>query len=156
VEAVSMMARILESAESAPRALQRGRTQAGPSGSEEDALAEAASHMAEETGARLIVAVTRSGFTARLISKHRPSIPIVAFAPQEAVRRRLSVLWGVRPERLPASTRLQRLLARAESALLRKGLARRGELVVVLTGYPMRRQGTTNLLKIHRIGGARG
>jgi pyruvate kinase len=154
VDAVRMMARIIESAERAPRPLQRGRSQAGPAVAREDALCEAAARLAEETGARLIVAFTRSGFTARLLSKHRPATPVVAFTPAEEVRRRLTLVWGVHPHRLAPSGRLVPLLHRAEARLLEAGLARRGDIVVLVMGHPIARMGTTNLLKIHRVGEA--
>jgi pyruvate kinase len=153
VESVTMMSRILRRAECAPIALRRGRAQAGPAGGAEDALCETAAHLAEESGAVLIVAFTQSGFTARMISKHRPSVPIVSFTTDDEASRRLTLLWGVRPLALAPYRRLSAMIPAAEKRLREERLARAGDRVVLVMGYPLGRKSTTNLLKIHTIGG---
>src|SRR5207253_1737412 len=98
LESVQMMDRIVLAAESSMRA-QRIRTEmreatTSPVGFP-DVIAQVATRAARESGASLIVVFTLSGTTARLLSHYRPEVPIVAFSPNQEVRRRLSLLWGV-------------------------------------------------------------
>ncbi len=95
VEAVSMMARIIEEAEASIREFPR------PGGTERlkvaETVAELVCHASRELHMKLIAVFTHSGFTARLVSRYRPLVPIVAFSPEAAIRRRMALLWGVTP-----------------------------------------------------------
>jgi pyruvate kinase len=117
-----------------------------------DAMAEAACNAAHQTDARAIVAFTESGFTALLIFKYRPSVPIYAVTPSLPVFRRLGLFWGVEPRLLSYTRSAPEMIAQADQMLMKEGLVQRGDRLVVLAGMPSGRPGTTNLLKLHRAG----
>lgn len=152
VEAVAMMARIIAEAEAS------GRTHlaALPEGDRSLTLATclAGCQAAARVAARRIVVFTTSGFSARQTARFRPETPILAYTPSPAVCRRLSVYWGVETRRLPARQTIEVLMEALDHALLGEGVAKRGETVVVLSGSPIGRSGTTNLMKLHRVGSA--
>ena len=156
VGAVTIMDRIVREAEKdllEDQPAARGSPSHGRS-SFSDAMAEAACHAAHQINARAIVAFTESGFTALLISKYRPSVPIYAVTPFLPVFRRLCLFWGVEPRMLSYPRSTFEMLAQADKMLLEEGLVQRGERLVVLAGMPGGRPGTTNLLKLHRAGEA--
>ena len=81
---------------------------------------------AASRGASLIAAFTLSGATARLLSHYRPPVPIVAFSPNQEVRRRLALLWGVVPRVLEPIQETEAMVRRVEEELLARGLAHEG------------------------------
>ena len=97
VEAVEMMSRIISEAEAGVRATHTSTRRSRATGSFPDAIGHAATMAAEDVGASAIVAFTRSGATARLISNRRPTTPIVAFTPDPRISRQLSLCWGTEP-----------------------------------------------------------
>jgi len=117
-----------------------------------DAAAEAAGRAAAELEAAALVAFTQSGFTARLISKHRPAVPLIAYTPTEGVFHQLAMYWGVTPRIAPVMEDLDRLIAWADHDLLDAGLVRPGDTLVFLAGAPVRQHGITNLMRLHRAG----
>jgi pyruvate kinase len=153
VETLAMMRRIAEAVE-ANLGMDRGwmpaETEAdGPA----EAVARAACGTAERLGARLILAQTLTGRTARLISRYRPRTPIVAVTPRESTRRSLALVWGVQAFCLPELQEdFQVTTALAKRLLVERGLARAGDLLVVLAGMPA--GGHTNVLKLEAIGAA--
>jgi len=154
VEAVAMMDRIAREAEqhlSFEPERRRRSAQEGPA-SFPDAVAAAACRVAAEVEAVAIVAFTQSGFTARLISKHRPPVPIFAFTPHAEVCRRLSLYWGVFPRLSFFVEEADQMIEQVDALLLQEGLVRPGDRLVFLAGTPSTQQGTTNLLKLHRAG----
>jgi pyruvate kinase len=154
VEAVTIMDRIVKEAEKSPydeRPDMRRRLDDEPF-SYPDAMAEAACYAAHQTNARAIVAFTESGFTAQLISKYRPSVPIYAVTPSSTVFRRLCLFWGVEPRTFDYTRSASAMIAQADEMLLREGAVQRGDGLVILAGMPSGRPGTTNLLKLHRAG----
>jgi pyruvate kinase len=102
--------------------------------------------------AQAIVAFTQSGFSARLISHQRPDVPIIAFTPTVDVRRRLALSWGVSSRLIRKVETTDEMVEEIESALLRDGSVRINDVIVIISGAPMWVTGTTNLLKLHRIG----
>jgi len=153
VEAVGMMERIILEAEAhasgVPPILRR-RREDDPSGFP-DAIAASACRAADEVGARAIIAFSKSGFTARLISKYHPPIPVYAFCEDEAVYRRLSLYWGVLPRRSEFIEDLDLKIEDVDASLRREGALVPGEPIVVLAGTPSGVRGTTNMLKLHRV-----
>ncbi len=115
------------------------------------AVADAAVRAAEDVKARYIVALTKSGYTARLVSKLRPKVPIIAFSPDESVLRRMSLYWGVTPFMMERLQTAPEMLQRSVEILIERRLLRRGDTVVVIGGDPPG-QGMTNMLKILTIG----
>ncbi|MDP2168263.1 MAG: pyruvate kinase [Thermodesulfovibrionales bacterium] len=149
LKAVSMMDRIIRKTEG-QREIKSLYVQ-GRSFSE--AVSEAAARAAEDIEARYIIAFTQSGFTARLVSKFRPSVPIVAFTPGEEVRRRMSLYWGVTPKTMRPLKSTDALFREVEAVLLKEKMARPGDSIVITASAPILGAGKTNLLKLHRIRG---
>ncbi len=101
-----------------------------------------------------VVAVfTETGLSARLVSKYRPRAPIVAFSPNPETRRRLSLLWGVLPRRIANLRNIDELARVAEERLVEEKVVKRGDVVGIIAGTPLGARGTTNLLRLIRIGG---
>ena len=151
VEAVSMMARIIEEAEASitefPRPAPQERLKVA------ETVAELVCHASRELHMRLIAVFTHSGFTARLVSRYRPLVPIVAFSPEAETRRRMALIWGVHPRSIPNVHKVDGLAAVAEKRLLEEKLVRNGDVIGIVAGTPMGIRGTTNFMKFHVIGG---
>jgi pyruvate kinase len=122
VESVSMMARIVEEAESSvtefPRPAQQEQLKVPGT------VAELVCHASRELHMKVIAVFTHSGFTARLISRYRPLVPIVAFSPEQETRRRLAMIWGVYPRNIQDLRKIDGLAAVAEKRLLEERLVR--------------------------------
>ena len=154
VAAVEVMSRVAVRAE---REIQRGSTL--PSRPEAygfpEAVAEAACRAAQVLHAKTIVAFTQSGFSARLISSERPQVPVVALTPFPEVQRRLGLYWGVSSRLIRKVETTDEMVHEVEATLLGDGTVRNGDVIVIISGAPMWVTGTTNLLKLHRIGDRR-
>ncbi|HLV95572.1 MAG TPA: pyruvate kinase [Candidatus Acidoferrales bacterium] len=118
-----------------------------------EAIAEAICHAAEELHLKVIAVFTETGFSARLVSKYRPRAPIVAFTPNPETRRRLGLLWGVLPRRMVRVHDVDQLARVAESRLIEEKLVQRGDVVGIVAGTPFGTRGTTNMMRLVRIGG---
>ncbi len=157
VESVRMMRRIIETTE---RESLRNRTHRDQLrdyfNRSEDlisfATADAAVGASEDVGAKCIVAFTASGFTARLVSKCRPKVPIIAFTPNENVYRSMSLYWGVHPFVMERLESIDEMLREVEKFLIQKKIVRRKDVVVIVAGSPLLVHGKTNFMKIHVIG----
>ncbi len=151
VEAVSMMARIIEEAESSitefPRPAPQERLKVA------ETVAELVCHASRELHMKLIAVFTHSGFTARLISRYRPLVPIIAFSPEEETRRRMALIWGVHPQTISDVRKVDGLAVVAEKRLVEERLVRKGDVIGIVAGTPMGIRGTTNFMKFHVIGG---
>jgi pyruvate kinase len=151
LESVVMMDRIIREAEASVTGMLR------PARYTElqidEAIAEAICHAAEELRMKAIAVFTESGSSARLVSKYRPRAPIVAFSPNQETRRRLGLLWGVLPRRIARVHNIDQLAVAAEKRLLEEHLVKRGDIVGIIAGTPLATRGTTNLMRLIRIGG---
>jgi len=151
VEAVQMMARIIEEAEASiheyPRPVPQERLKVP------ETVAELVCHASLELHMKLIAVFTHSGFTARLVSRYRPLVPIVAFTPEANTRRRMALLWGVTSRHISDIKKIDGLAAIAEKRLLEERLVRQGDVIGIVAGTPMGIRGTTNFMKFHVIGG---
>jgi len=154
VETVEVMARIAERAEQAMPDAAAARPRPEAYGFPE-AVAEAACQAASLLRAKAIVAFTQSGFTARLISQDRPSVPIIALTPFSEVQRRLGLFWGVSSRLIRKVETTDEMVEEVEAALLGDGTVRNNDVLVIISGAPMWVTGTTNLLKFHRVGDRR-
>ncbi len=150
--ATSMMSRIVQMAEGSPfyappvDPLESGKTSVAES------IARNAADIAMELRARCVVCFTHSGDTARLVSKGRPGVPIVAFSPIETTRRRLALVWGVQPRALGAAASSEEEIINLASAfLVGQGMAVPGDRVVLVYGAPINVKGTTNVVRVHEI-----
>ena len=150
VEAVSMMARIIEQAESSMQEFPRPAVQERLKIAE--TVAELVCHASRELHMRLIVVFTHSGFTARLVSRYRPMVPIIALSPEIATRRRLALIWGVQPMETRDTQRVDNLAEICEKKLLAERMVRKGDVIGIVAGTPMGVRGTTNFMKFHVIG----
>ena len=119
-----------------------------------DIVADSAYRAAQVAGARAIAVFTSTGFTARLGARFRPTVPIYAFTPSEAVVRELQPVFGVRATQIPESASTDEMVAFVDRVLIEKGLLSKGDTIVLVAGQPVGRAGTTNLLKLHRAGNA--
>jgi pyruvate kinase len=152
VEAVAMMARIIEEAEASIHEYPRPAAQEKLEVAE--TVAELVCHASRELHMKLIAVFTHSGFTARLVSRYRPLVPIVAFSPEAETRRRMALLWGVTSRRIVDIKKIDGLAAIAEKRLLEERLVKKGDVIGIVAGTPMGIRGTTNFMKFHVIGSA--
>ena len=160
VRAVRTMGRIIVEAETYARSRASTRrmellTEADSGGFPEvaDAVARAGVFTALSLGVQKIVAFSRSGFTARLVSRYRPSVPVLVFTPDTRVARKMQLLWGVHP--IPVSERPEsdnEIITALETRLLSSKLAKRGERLVILMGSRVGDRRPTNMMRIHEVG----
>ena len=151
IESVEMMDRIIRVAEASITEPQR------PARFTElhinETIAEAICHAAEELHLKVVAVFTEKGSSAGLVSKYRPRAPIVAFSPVQETRRRLALFWGVLPRSMGAVHDIDKLAATAEKRLLEEKLVKRGDIIGVVAGTPIGTTGSTNLMRLLRIGG---
>jgi pyruvate kinase len=151
LESVMMMDRIIREAEASvtqlPRPARSGNLQIN------EVIAEAICHAAEELNLKVVAVFTEKGSSAGLVSKYRPRAPIVAFSPVQQTRRRLSLYWGVLPRSMGSVHDIDKLAATAEKRLLEEKLVKRGDIIGVVAGTPIGTTGSTNLMRLLRIGG---
>ena len=149
LEAVQMMDRIIREAEANNAHILRPQPA-------QFNIAETASelicHASEELQMKVIAVFTESGFTARLVSKHRPRRPIIAFSTIQETRRRLSLNWGVFPRTIGMVHNIEELARTTEKRLLEEHLVQPGDVVGIVAGTPLFVGGTTNFMKFHVIG----
>ncbi|MFC1983804.1 pyruvate kinase [Chloroflexota bacterium] len=152
VEAVEMMARIALEAETAFPYVQmlHERWQEFPP-EVNDATARAACQIAHQVNAKAIITFTTGGTTALRLSKYRPKHPILALTPSEIVVRRLSLVWGVMPIRKPELVELEEIFELAREVAQETNIAKKGDLVVITAGLPLRVPGSTNLVRVQSV-----
>ena len=153
LEAVQTMARIALRAESSID--YEGRFRKREYGTQTDitsAISHATVTSAHDLKASAIITVTKSGTTARVISKYRPSCMIIGCTTSEQVWRQLSLSWGVVPLMINEESNTDDLFEHAVDSAVNAGLIHDGELVVLTAGVPLGISGTTNLMKVHVVG----
>ena len=116
------------------------------------AISHATCMTAIDLNAKAIIAVTRSGNTARMVSKYRPGCPIIACTPNERIWRQLNLVWGVTPLLTKEEYSMEILLLHATEAAEESGYVKEGDVVVLTVGVPLGRSGNTNLLKATVVG----
>jgi pyruvate kinase len=153
VKSVEMMARIISAAEKgySYKNFREERRQSKIFAFH-DAVSSAAVHAAYEIGAKLIVVFTQWGSTALLVSKQRPSMPIIAFTPHQSTMHRLNLYWGVMPKTMGLIENTDGLIKDMEKNLLSNRLVKRGDSVIILMGMPISQRGITNMMKLHKVG----
>ena len=169
VESVEMMSRILKTAEKEmlklgtrssglgtrgfpiyePRTMNHGLWHIGGFSG---VVAEAACRMGMELHTQAIVTFSQSGTTALLASKYRPTCPLIGATLNERIARRMCLYWGVIPVVFKKVLNTESVVDGVEKRLLQKKLAKKKDLVIITSGVPVGVSGTTNLLKIHRMG----
>jgi len=154
-EAVAMMVRVAQDVEGDPEiGKQVFHSLLEDRGYEHlpEVIGQSACQVARNVCASGILAFTQTGSTAALVAKFRPRIPIYAVTPSQAVRRRLALYAGIRSIRVDIEGDTESQISSVEAAALAAGVVSKGDVVVITMGSPVSDPGTTNLLKIHRIG----
>jgi pyruvate kinase len=152
VQAVEVMARIAAQAETSLSPSPPDAHISGP----DESVAHAACRAAEEQRAKAIVTFTQSGSTALLVAKHRPRMRIIAATPFEHIARKISLYWGVTSVILKTKKTTDNMIASVERIMLEKKLAILRDLIVITAGVPIGVAGSTNMMKIHRVGEIKG
>jgi pyruvate kinase len=152
VLSVQAMRRIATAAEQAPVARGQGidRLQAGGATTEET-IAAATVTAVRLLGAQTIVVFTKSGFSARIVAARRPNVRIVVLTDNVRTYRQLAMVWGVVPFLVPHCDSYDEMVGIARETLVDRGLAVRGERIVITAGVPFDVPGTTNQLKVETV-----
>jgi pyruvate kinase len=149
-QAVSFMARIARSAEE--NFPHERYLKMVPKREISASVAHAACVLADHLDASAIIATTRSGATARNISRFRPRPRLIALSTEEQTVRRLALYWGCTPRLVTNAVDMHAMMEEATRAAIATGLVSQGELVVITAGQPDYVEGTTNILKVNRLG----
>jgi len=154
VESVRTMARIIDAVED--HGLERmaaidwtPRTKAG-------VICKAAAEVAERLEADYLVAFTSSGDTGRRLARYRSRVPMLAFTPDEASQRQMVLSWGIHAVLMPTVSHTDEMVLQVDRLLLERGWCQLGDTVVIVAGSPPGIPGSTNDLRVHRIGDAVG
>lgn len=153
VQATQMMARIIESTED--HGLYRIARTDLPTRTRGGIIAKAAVHVAEELNAHYLIAFTQSGDTARRLARYRSPVPVLAFTPEQSVRSQLSMTWGIETFLVDPVAHTDEMAMQVDRALLDIARLPEGETVVIVAGSPPGIPGSTNALRVHRMGDAR-
>jgi pyruvate kinase len=148
VDTVEMMDRIIrytESIKNTESSYVRGNTFS-------DAVADAACRAAEDINTKVLVAFTHSGFTARLLSKFRPKIPIIAYTSDNKTKNMMCLYWGVTPKIMRPLSTTDEMIREIEKSLIEDRIVRKGDRIVIISSSPLSTLGKTNFMKLHRIG----
>ncbi|MFN3324015.1 MAG: pyruvate kinase [Bryobacteraceae bacterium] len=152
VEAARMMNRIAAEAEVSIRSRGYSDPPHKPHPTHAEIVADVAYRAARSANVQGIVVFTASGFSARLIARYRPPVPIFAFTQNAGVARQMNLIYGITPVISSNTGSTDEMLALMERILLEKKAVRPRESVVFVAGQPIGRPGSTNLIKLHRIG----
>lgn len=153
VEALKTMVRIAERTESDIDLVKRFNNRGSLVNPDiTNAIAHATCTTAMDLNASAIVTVTKSGKTARMISKYRPVCPIIGCTPYENVWRQLNLSWGVMPLMVEEKTNTDELFEHAIEEAEKAGYVKQGQITVITAGVPLGVSGTTNLIKVHVVG----
>lgn len=117
-----------------------------------DAISHATCTTAADLDASAVLTATSSGYTTRMVSKFRPSAPIIAATTKESVRRRLSLSWGVYSVLTDQLNSTDDIIDLSVQKALDAKLINNGDLIVITAGVPVGVAGTTNLIKVHIVG----
>ena len=153
VESVRTMSRIAERTEQSIDYTQRFRTSTWTERNDvTSAIAHATCTTAHDLGAVAIMTVTKSGRTARTISKYRPACPIISGTTSRKVWYQMNVLWGVQPIMVDEKNNTDELFDHVVDVARKQNLVKDGDLTVITAGVPLGVSGTTNLVKVQLVG----
>jgi pyruvate kinase len=150
VETVSTMAKIIQSTEEnglsrIPSLGTRPHTQGG-------AVSFAAMEIAELLGSKFVCVFTEGGDSLRRISRLRSGVPVLSFTPNEQTARELSLVWGSNTYIVPKVAHTDDMFEQVDKSVLDQGLCKLGDEVVVVAGTPPGVSGSTNTLRVHKVG----
>lgn len=154
MEAVATMSRIIAATEN--HALERIEPMHSTPHTQGGVLTLAAAEVAKSIGATSICVFTESGDTVRRMARLRAPIPIYGFTPSLAIRRRMELTWGARSFEIPRVDSTDEMFEQVDETLLDRGVTQLDDKVIVIAGSPPGIVGTTNTLRIHRMGEATG
>ena len=152
IEAVKTMARIIERTEEL--GLDRIRPMMNQPRTKGGAITKAAADVGAIIGAKFLVTFTQSGDSARRISRLRSVIPILAITPDEGTYNRLALSWGVEPLVTPMVKHTDEMVLQADKMIIEGKRAKEGELVMIVAGSPPGIPGSTNAMRVHKVGDA--
>jgi pyruvate kinase len=152
LETVQTMARIIESTEE--NGLERIPELGTKPHTHSGAVVRSALDIAELLGSKYVCVFTESGDTLRRVSRLRSRIPVLAFSPNEEVRRRLSLIWGATTFAVDKVTHTDQMVKQVDEIMLESGKCRVGDEVIIVAGSPPGIPGSTNALRVHRVGDA--
>ena len=152
VEAVETMVRIALRAEADMDYIRRFSRDTSASTDVTNAISHATVTSAHDLNASAIITVTKSGSTARILSRYRPACVIVGCTTEKHVWRQLALSWGTVPLMIAEESNTDDLFEHAVDAAVQNGLVHDGELVVLTAGVPLGISDTTNLMKVHVVG----
>jgi pyruvate kinase len=149
IESVQTMGRIIQAVETdspvVPPLTHVPRTKRG-------VISYAARDIGERLNAKALVAFTQSGDTVRRLARLHTRLPLLAFTPEESVRTQLSLTWGTTTHIVPKVDSTDQMIHQVDLAMLEMGKYQKGDLVVIVAGSPPGTIGTTNLIRVHRLG----
>ncbi|TQM56254.1 pyruvate kinase [Halopolyspora algeriensis] len=149
IDTVQTMSRIVEAVEAgstAPPELSHvPRTKRG-------VISYAARDIGERLNAKALVAFTQSGDTVRRLARLHTRLPLFAFTPEESVRSQLALTWGTETFLVPSVDTTDRMVRQVDQAMLSIGRSQSGDMVVIVAGSPPGTVGSTNLIRVHRLG----
>jgi pyruvate kinase len=152
IEAVRTMARIIENTE------EHGLERISPLGTKPHttggAVTAAAAEIGDLLGAKYLVTFTTSGDSAKRLSRIRPKLPMLAFTPNPATRSQLALTWGIETFLVPMARHTDQMVLQVDVSLLQSGRCVEGDTVVIVAGSPPGIPGSTNALRVHRMGNA--
>jgi pyruvate kinase len=108
--------------------------------------------LAQDREVSAIAIFTLTGRNARIMSKARPNVPILAFTPEPKTYQRLNLMWGVTPYLTPQAETMEAMLAHVEAAMLYDSPVRPGQQVIVIAGFPPSKMAPANLILLHTVG----
>ncbi|OIQ73025.1 pyruvate kinase [mine drainage metagenome] len=152
VEAVAVMSRIIEKIETealdlVPKLKHAPRTKGG-------AITKAAVEVGEMVGAKFLVAFTQSGDSARRMARLRSRLPILALTPELGTFNRMALTWGVEPMLVESVGHTDEMVKQVDTALIKSRRVEMGDLIMIVAGAPPGIPGSTNAMRVHRIGDA--
>jgi pyruvate kinase len=153
IQAVTTMARIIENTE------EHGLERVPPLGTRPHtvggAVTAAAAEIGKLLGAKYLVTFTQSGDSARRLSRIRSNLPMLAFTPVQATRSQLALTWGIQTYLVPIVRHTDQMARQVDESLLDSGRCVEGDTVVIVAGSPPGTPGSTNALRVHRVGDAK-
>ena len=154
VQSVEMMNAIIEQAEDHLQSWGRWQGRCGPDEGSDDTyfITQAARELAHDRNVAAIAIFTHSGRTALLMSKTRPTVPVLAFTDQAAAYQRMNIFWGVTPQLVPHVDKLADMIRMVEAAMLQNTPFKEGQQVVIVAGFPIQAIRPTNLALLHKLG----
>lgn len=152
VETVATMARIIESTEE--NGLERIPDLGTKPHTHSGAVVKAALDIADLLGSKYVCVFTESGDTLRRVSRLRSRIPVLAFTPNESVRRRMTLVWGATTFLAEHVKHTDQMIKQVDEIVMESGKCKLGDEVIVVAGSPPGIPGSTNSLRVHRVGDA--